>query len=248
MSVIYILWLRQIKRYVRSRARMVMTLMQPLLFFVALGAGLNPVFREAGRGSYLPFLAPGVIGMAVMFTSVFSGIEILWDRQFGFLKETLVAPVSRLQIVFGRTLGSATVAVIQGVLMLTICMIGGVRVVHPALIPVAILFMFLIALFFTSIGTAIASVMEDMQGFQLVTNVLVMPLFFFSNALFPTDSLAPALKAIVSINPLSYGMDGLRGALSSGFTFGVFTDAGVLGVLTLAMMCLAAYLFSRIQL
>jgi ABC-2 type transport system permease protein len=248
MSVIYILWLRQIKRYVRSRARMVMTLMQPLLFLLALGFGFNPIYQAAGKGNYMLFLAPGVISMAIMFTSVFSGIEILWDRQFGFLKETLVAPVSRLQIVFGRTLGSATVAVIQGVLMLIICTIVGFRVVHPALIPVAILFMFLIALFFTSIGTAIASVMEDMQGFQLITNVLVMPLFFFSNALFPTDKLAPALKMVVKINPLSYGVDGVRGALGPAFAFSIGTDLAVLGALTFLMLCLGAYLFSRIQL
>ena len=114
MSAIYILWLRELKRYSRSRAQIVASLGQPLLYLLVLGFGLGPVFEQAGQGSYLQFVAPGVIGMSVLFTSIFSGIGLLWDRQFGFLKETLVAPVPRLQIMVGRTLGGATVAMIQG--------------------------------------------------------------------------------------------------------------------------------------
>jgi ABC-2 type transport system permease protein len=248
MNAIYILWLRQLKRYSRSRARMVMSMMQPLMFLAALGMGFSPVFKKAGEGNYLQFLGPGVIAMSVMFTGVFSGIEILWDRQFGFLKETLVAPVSRLQIVFGRTLGSATVAVFQGLLMLIICLIAGVRIHNPALLPAAVGFMFLIALFFTSIGTAVGSLMEDMQGFQLVTNVLVMPLFFFSNALFPLAGLSRPLRALLHANPLVYGMDGLRGSLAGTFNQGAGVDVLILGGLTAVVMALAAWLFSRIQL
>ncbi len=116
MGAIYILWLRELKRYVRSRVQIVVSLGQPCLYLLALGFGLGPVFKQAGHGSYLQFMAPGVVGMTVLFSSVFSGIAMLWDRQFGFLKETLVAPVSRMQIMVGRTLGGATVAVIQGTL------------------------------------------------------------------------------------------------------------------------------------
>src|SRR5205823_8115838 len=118
MQAIYILWLRELKRYTRSRAQIVASLGQPLLYLLALGFGLGPVFRRAGNGSYLQFMAPGVIGMSVLFSSIFSGLGLLWDRQFGFLKETLVAPVSWLQIMIGRTMGGATVAVIQGVLVM----------------------------------------------------------------------------------------------------------------------------------
>ena len=114
MSAIYILWLREIKRYSRSRAQIIASLAQPLLYLLALGFGLGPVFERAGQGSYLQFVAPGVIGMSVLFTSIFSGIGLLWDRQFGFLKETLVAPVPRLHIMIGRTLGGATIAIIPG--------------------------------------------------------------------------------------------------------------------------------------
>src|SRR5437867_11571539 len=127
MAAIYILWLREVKRYTRSRAQVVASVGQPLLYLVALGFGLGPIFRQAGQGSYLQFVAPGVIGMSVLFTSVFSGIGLLWDRQFGFLKETLVAPVPRLQIMIGKTFGGATVALIQGLLVIIVCLIAGFR-------------------------------------------------------------------------------------------------------------------------
>ena len=127
MSAIYILWLRQLKRYIRSRARIIGSLGQPLLFLLALGFGFGPTFAKAGGGNYIQFLAPGIISMGILFTAVFTRIEIIWDRQFGFLKETLVAPVSRLQIVLGRTLGGATVAMIQGTVVFFICLLAGFR-------------------------------------------------------------------------------------------------------------------------
>ena len=140
MRVLYILWLRQIKRYTRSRARMVGSLGQPMLFLLALGFGLGPMYQKAGGGSYMQFLAPGVVAMGVLFTAMFSGIEVIWDKQFGFLKATLVAPVSRLQIMVGRTLGGATVATVQGVLVLLIASLAGFKVAQPAQLPVALLF------------------------------------------------------------------------------------------------------------
>ncbi len=127
MSVIYMLWLRQLKRYMRSKARIVGSLGQPLLFLLALGFGFGPIFQRAGQGNYIQFLAPGVMAMTVLFTAIFSGIELIWDRQFGFLKETLVAPVPRLTIMIGRTLGGATVAPIQGVIVVVICLFAGFR-------------------------------------------------------------------------------------------------------------------------
>src|SRR5437763_13419905 len=140
MSAIYILWLRELRRYVRSRAQIVASLGQPLMYLIALGFGLGPVFQKAGEGSYLQFIAPGVVSMTVLFSSVFSGMGLLWDRQFGFLKETLVAPVPRIQIMLGRTLGAATVAMIQGLLVSTVCFLAGFRVERISIIPVAFLF------------------------------------------------------------------------------------------------------------
>jgi ABC-2 type transport system permease protein len=248
VKAVYILWLRQLKRYSRSRARIVGSLGQPILFLLALGYGFGPTFARAGAGDYLQFLAPGIVTMGILFTAVFSGIEIIWDRQFGFLKETLVAPVSRLNIVFGRTLGSATVALIQGAIVFVVCLIAGFRVAHPLLLPVAVVFMVLIAVFCTAIGTVVGSVLQDMQGFPLIMNFIVLPLFFFSSALFPLDGLPKPLQIGVRINPLTYGVDGLRGALSLDFAFGVVTDAIVLGALAGVLLAIAAYLFSRIEL
>ncbi len=248
MNAIYILWLRQLKRYLRSRARVIGSLGQPLLFLLALGFGFGPTFAKAGGGSYIQFLGPGIIAMGILFTAVFSGIEIIWDRQFGFLKETLVAPVSRLQIVLGRALGGATVAMIQGLAVFLICLLAGFRLARAAWMPVAFLFMFLIAVLFTAIGTAIGSVLQDMQGFQLIMNFLVMPLFFFSNALFPVQGLPAPLRMIVRLNPLTYGIDGVRGAFGTAFTFGLARDFAVLGVLAAVLLGIGSYFFSKIQL
>ncbi len=248
MSTIYILWLRQLKRYFRSRARIIGSLGQPLLFLVAFGFGFGPVFQRAGQGNYIQFLTPGIIAMSVLFTALFSGIEIIWDRQFGFLKETLVAPVSRLQIMIGRTLGGATVATIQGLIVFCISFLVGFRPDNAASIGVMIVFMALTAILFTALGTAIASLLEDMQGFQLIMNFLIMPLFFLSGALFPLGDLPPVFETIISFNPLSYGVDGMRAALEGGSHYGIPMDLFVLSLSTALLVATGAYLFSKIQL
>jgi ABC-2 type transport system permease protein len=168
-------------------------------------------------------------------------------RQFGFLKETLVAPVPRFEIVFGRTLGSATVSLIQGSIVFVVCLAVGFRPAQPLLLPVALLFMVLIAIMCTAIGTAVGSMLQDMQGFQLIMNFIVLPLFFFSSALFPVPDLPGAMRLVVRLNPLSYGVDGLRGALSGGFAFGAATDIAVLGGLGAILLAVGAYLFSKIE-
>jgi ABC-2 type transport system permease protein len=248
MSAIYILWLRQVKRYVRSRPRIIASLGQPLLFLIALGFGFGPIFQRAGQGNYIQFLAPGVVAMTVLFTAIFSGIELIWDRQFGFLKETLVAPVPRIWIMVGRTLGGATVAIMQGLIVVVICLIAGFRPTSYAGLPLAILFMVLVAVMFTALGTAVASVLSDFQGFQLVMNFLVMPIFFLSGALFPLANLPLALTIAASVDPLSYGVDGLRSSLIGVAHFGAPLDMAVLSIAAAALVSTGAYLFSRIQL
>jgi ABC-2 type transport system permease protein len=247
VNPVLILWLRQLKRYFRARTRIIGALGQPTLFLLALGFGLGPTFARAGSGDYVQFLAPGIITMGVLFNAVFSGMEIIWDRQFGFLKETLVAPVSRFEIVLGRTLGSATVALIHGSIVLLVCLAAGFRPAQPLLLPLAFSFMVLIAIMCTAIGTAVGSVLQDMQGFQLIINFIVLPLFFFSSALYPVPDLPGAMRLAVRLNPLSYGVDGLRGALNGGFVFGVVTDFAVLGSLAAILLAIGAYLFSKIE-
>jgi ABC-2 type transport system permease protein len=247
VAVIYVLWLREVKRYLRSRAQIVASMGQPLLYLLVLGFGLGPVFAQAGRGSYLQFVAPGVIGMGVLFTSIFSGIGLLWDRQFGFLKETLVAPVPRLQIMVGRTLGGATIALVQGLLVLIVCLAAGFRPQSFTGLLMAFVYMSLIAVVFAALGTAIGSGLRDMQGFQFIMNFLVMPIFFLSGALYPLNNLPTALAAATRIDPLSYGIDGLRGALIGVSQIGMATDALVLTVVASLFLALGAWSFSRIQ-
>jgi ABC-2 type transport system permease protein len=248
MAAVYILWLRELKRYVRSRAQIVASLGQPLLYLLALGFGLGPVFQKSGNGSYLQFIAPGVIGMTVLFSSIFSGISLLWDRQFGFLKETLVAPVPRISIVVGKTLGGVTVALLQGTLVIVVCLVAGFRPSGLLAVPRAFVYMALIALVFAGLGTAIGSRLQDMQGFQLIMNFLVMPIFFLSGALFPLDHLPKALSAITSGDPLSYGIDGLRGTLIGLSHFGLLRDLVVLCGVAVVLLSVGSYLFSRIEL
>lgn len=247
MNKIYILWLRQIKRYLRSKSRIVGSLAQPLLFLLALGYGFGSVFQKAGEGSYVNFLAPGIIGMSIIFTAVFSGIEIIWDRQFGFLKEMMVAPMSRLSIMVGRTLGGATVATMQGLIVLAISLIFGF---HPyswsGIIPL-IFIMFLVALLFTSLGTMIASFLDDMQGFQLIMNFLIMPLFFLSGALFPLEGLPKALSIVTRLDPLSYGIDAFRALLINSSHYGLAVDVITLSVITAIFVLLGGYFFKKIQ-
>ena len=247
MKTIYILWIRQIKRYYRSKSRIVGSLAQPLLFLVSLGFGFGPIFQRAGQGNYIEFLAPGVISMSIIFTAIFSGIELIWDRQFGFLKETLVAPVSRFHIMIGRTLGGATVAVFQGLIVLGVSSLAGFRPASLGGIPAAIFFMFLIAVLFTALGTAVASVLDDMQGFQLIMNFLIQPLFFLSGALFPLQGLPKALGYITGANPLSYGVDALRGSLNDAAQFGLRVDFLVLSAGLAIFIAAGGYLFSKVQ-
>lgn len=247
MNVVYILWLREVKKYLRSRAQIVASLGTPLMYLAVLGFGLGPVFRKAGQGSYLQFMAPGVIGMTVLFTAMFSGIAMLWDRQFGFLKETLVAPVPRVQIMIGRTLGGATVAVIQGAIIFAVTLILGFRPASALAVPVAFLLIALIAVVFAALATAIGSSLKEMQGFQMVMNFLVMPLWFLSGALYPLDGLPAALAVLTRIDPLTYGIDGVRGMMIGATHFGVAVDVGVLLAVGVLFVIAGAWRFSRIE-
>jgi len=247
MRTIYIMWLRELKRYFRSRSRIIGSLGQPILFLLALGYGLGSVFQKAGQGNYIEFLAPGIIGMSIIFTAIFSGIQIIWDRQFGFLKETMVAPVPRYQIMLGRTLGGATIATMQGTVVFLLALIPGFRPYSWYLVLPTILVMLLVALLFTALGTGIASQLEDMQGFQLIMNFLVMPLFFLSGSLFPLTGLPVVLAAITRIDPLSYGIDAFRILLINGGHFALATDISVLAAITIVFLAVGSYLFSKIQ-
>lgn len=247
IAVIHALWLRELKRHMRSRVQIVASLGQPVLYLLALGFGLGPVFQKAGEGNYIQFVAPGIVSMTVLFSSVFSGMGLLWDRQFGFLRETLVAPVPRIQIMFGRTLGAATVATFQGVLVAFIAFFAGFRVISPLSLLAGVGVVLLIALLFAALGTAIGSALENMQGFQIVMNFVVMPLFFLSGALFPLTNLPLAMDIASRLDPFAYGVDALRTVLIGVTHFGLALDLAVLSVGAVVLLWIGSRLFAKIQ-
>jgi ABC-2 type transport system permease protein len=247
MRAIHILWLRELKRYWRSKARIGTSLVQPLLYLLVLGFGLGPVYQKAGAGNFLQFMAPGVIAMTVLFSAMFSGVSLLWDRQFGFLKETLVAPVPRIQIMLGRTCGAATVALLQGLLVALVCLVAGFRPVSVAMLPAAFAFLALIAIVFTALGTTIGSSLKDMQGYTAAMNFLVLPVFLLSGTLFPLDNLPILLATMTRADPLAYGVDGLRATLIAQAHFGAVLDAAVLGSAAVILTVLGAWRFSKIE-
>ena len=247
MGAIYVMWLRQLKRYGRSPARILASLGQPLLFFVALGFGLGRVFQAAGAGNYLNFLAPGIMAMSIIFSSVFSGMDLIWDRQFGFLKETLVAPVSRVAIMFGRVLGGSTTSTLQGLLVLLLSIALGFRPEHWWGVIAAVGAGLCLAFLFAAFGLFLGTLMRDMQGYPLVMNFVVMPTFFLSGAVFPLDRVAPAMRVLAMIDPLTYGVDALRRLLTGTSQFSMLTDFTVTLALSLVLLLLAARSFARMQ-
>jgi ABC-2 type transport system permease protein len=247
LRTIYIMWLRELKKFLRSRSRIVGALGQPILFLFALGYGLGGVFQAAGQGSYTQFLVPGIISMAVIYTSTFNGMQIIWDRQFGFLKETLVAPVSRVAVMLGRTFGGATVATLQGCIVFLLALIFGFHPYSWALVIPAILVMFLLASLFSAFGITVASFVADMQGFQLVMNFLIMPMCFLSGALFPLTSAPLLLRVLATFDPLSYGVDGMRRLLINTSHFDLVMDIIVLLWIAKFFLAASSYRFTKLE-
>jgi ABC-2 type transport system permease protein len=215
LRAIYIIWYRDILRYWRDRWRLVASLSQPLLFLVVFGSGLSSALGGgtlfgAGRGlSYIQFMYPGIIGMSILFTAIFGAMSIVWDREFGFLKEVMVAPIDRWAIAIGKALGGTTQAMIQGLILLVLAPFIGVKLsvlTVVELVPLAAV----LAFGLSSFGVMLASMMKSLQGFQVVMNFLMMPMFFLSGALFPLSGLPGWMNVLTRIDPASYGIDPLR--------------------------------------
>lgn len=248
INTIYTIWLRNFKRYIRSKSRIIGSLAQPLFFLVILGFGLNSAISVPGMGeSYIKFIIPGIISMTVLFSSIFSGIQIIWDKQFGFLKETLIAPISRNGIMLGQTLGGATTALIQGILILVLASLIGGLAPTVAGFFIAVAFIILTGIAFTSLGIAIASKMDDMHGFQLIMNFVIFPIFFLSGALFPLADAPKILQTIAYFNPLTYGVEGIRYGLLGVSQINPLTSFFVLGGFGFFMILLGGYLFRKIN-
>ena len=240
---VYMLWLRDLKRYWYDKPRILASLGQPILFLFVLGTALSPSFSGPGGINFSEFIFPGIISMTVLFTSIFSAISIVWDREFGFLKEVLVAPVSRWAIVTGKAFGGGSVAVIQGCIMLMLAPLVGIKL--SLLIVVQSVFaMFLIAFAMTSLGIAIAARMKEMEGFQMVVNFVIMPIFFLSGALFPMDRLPKWLTVLTRVDPLTYGVDLLRGVMIGINSFPALLNLAVILSFTFIMFAVAVLEFN----
>ncbi len=241
---IYTIWLREMKRFVRARSRLITSFVQPIVWLAFIGVGFGSSVAMGGGTDYLSFLAPGIIGMIILFTSIFSGVSVIWDRQFGFLKEILVAPVSRSSIVIGKTVGGATVAIINAFIMIAIAAAVGIITLSLGIV-VSIIFIILTSFCFVSVGLIIASNMKSMEGFQAIMAFLIMPIFFLSGALFPLDKTPGWMQTVSMFNPLRYGVDGLRDSILGVGILPLWTNALVLVGFSSALILLGAWSFRK---
>ena len=247
LAAIYVLWLREIKRFVRSKSRIASTLALPFLFLVGFWYGFRAI-QLPGVGSgvdYLQFLVPGIVGMTMLFSASFGGFSVIYDRQFGFLKEILVTPVDRVSIALGRIAGSTSTAVVQGVLILAISVFIGFRPVSWLAILPALVFMLLIGAAFMGLGLVFASRIDDFHAFNLVFNYVLFPLLFLSGAIYPVTNFPPAITYLTYLNPLTYGIDGLRGVLVGSSLFPPTLDFLVMTGFAVLFVLLGAYSFEE---
>lgn len=246
-AAVVVLWSREMKRFLRAKSRIIGALAMPLFFLAFLGMGFRRVALPgiAEGVGYINFLVPGILGMSLLFSSTFGGLSVLWDREFGFLKEIMVAPVSRVSIVLGRIAGGVTTALIQGLMILAVSFILGFRVQILILLPAALLFMILISVTFLGLGLIFASKMRDMQGFSIVMNFVIFPLFFLSGALYPLENFPVWLRVLCHLDPLTYGVDGLRGVMIGMSLYPVWLDLAIMSLFSLAMIGLGAYFFDK---
>jgi len=267
VRAVRMVWKRELIRFFRNRIRMVTSLMQPLLFLFVLGSGLSGLTQGVtGHFKYTTFMFPGVLSRAVLFTAIFSAISIVWDREFGFMREMLVAPISRSAIVIGKCLGGASVATFQGFIMLMLAGLVGVPY-NPELLLILVLELLLVAVALTSFGTMAASRMAQVESFQVVMQFFVLPMMFLSGAVFPLSKLPVWLKALTVIDPLTYGVDPMRRAVFShlkhvspatlhtlspgvhwdGWRVPTLVELAIVALMATVMMSIAIYEFQKAE-
>jgi ABC-2 type transport system permease protein len=256
LKAIYTIWYRDVLRFVRDRARIIASLGQPLLFLFVFGGGLSPAMSGLGGGQldFTSFLFPGIIAMAVLFTAIFSAVSIVWDREFGFLREVLVAPVSRTAVALGKVAGGSTVAMFQGVIILLLAPLVGVSL-SAGQILVLLGLMLLTAATMTSLGILVAARIQSMEGFQLIMNFLLMPMFFLSGAFFPLQGVPVWMDWLARIDPMTYGVDPIRQVTLRGDVpatvlnalrlHPIAVDVAIMAAFWLALLAPAIWLFGR---
>lgn len=242
---IYTIWLREMKRFVRYRSRILTSVVTPLLWMVIFGYGLGSAIRFGNMtGGYQAFIYPGIIGQTILFTAIFSGVSVIIDRQYGFLKEILVAPISRPSIVFGKAIGISTASVIQGIILLVLSFVVGVQMT-PLIFIACTLIMIPISVGLAGVGLLIASFTDSMEGFNLIMSFVVLPMFLLSGALFPVTGLPELLQFAIYLDPLTYGVDALRNIILGQGAIPLYINVIVIMAFAIVMVFLSALMFSK---
>lgn len=242
---IYTIWLRETKRFIRYRSRILTSVVTPLLWLLIFGTGLGSAIRFGGNlpGGYQAFIYPGIIGQTILFTAIFSGVSVIIDRQYGFLKEILVAPITRPSIVFGKAIGISTAAVIQGIILLVLSFLVHVQMT-PMIFLASFLLMIPISVGLAGVGLLIASFTDSMEGFNLIMSFVVLPMFLLSGALFPVTGLPSLLQGAVYLDPLTYGVDALRQIILGYGAIPLYISVSVVLVFAAVMVFLSALMFN----
>jgi len=252
---LYTLWLREVKRYLRDRTRIVSSFVQPLLWLVVFGAGIGSALRgglQLPGLSFQQLIFPGIVAQTLLFTSMFMGISVIWDREFGFLKEILVAPISRFSLFLGKMFGDSTDAIVQGILVFPIALALGINFSLEAFL-ISLPIMLLITIGLVSVGLIIASFMGSLESFGAIQSFINLPLFFLSGALFPVVGTGITwLEVAARLNPLTYGVDALKGVIlgapyASLQIQPLFVDIAIVGVFDLIMIGVGTWAFSRMK-
>ncbi|OGW38980.1 MAG: hypothetical protein A2X58_07550 [Nitrospirae bacterium GWC2_56_14] len=247
---VYVICLREFKKFFREKSRLLGTLARPVLWLFVVGNGMNSLIRPQAGFSYLQFIFPGMIGMTILFSSIFSSISIVWDREFGFMKEMLVAPISRLSIVIGKALSGTLLSVAQAIIILVLTPFLGIHLTLMQFMEVTAVSI-LVSFCITSMGILIAARLTSFDGFNIIMNFLVMPMFFLSGAMYPVSSMPPALRHLTHINPLTYGIDAFKHMLLKNGTpplgpeFPLAVDLLIVAAVSVVMLSLAALSFRR---
>jgi ABC-2 type transport system permease protein len=250
LNVIYVIVAREFKKFIRERSRLVSAAARPLIWLFFVGAGMSRLVRPVEGVTYTQFIFPGILGLTILFSSIFSSISIIWDKEFGFMKEILVAPVSRFSIVVGKALSGTVVSTLQAALILCFFPVLGLKLGALQIIGV-VLICALVAFSISSFGIVLATFYESYESFSVIMNFIVMPMFFLSGAMYPVKLLPGALKLASKINPLTYGVDAIKhmispletGPMSPDFPLGL--DLAVVAAISVAFVTVSARLFER---
>ena len=246
------IWYREFKVFLREKSRIVASTINPILWLLVFGGGLGSSIRISGM-NYQTFIFPGILAQVVIFTSIFFGVYIVWDRKIDFLKEVLVAPISRTSIFIGKVIGGATDSMIQVLILLVIGWVLGATGFIPGLhltilsILVSMVILFITTTSLVSIGLIVGSQMESMEGFQLITSFLLFPLFFLSGALFPINNLPAWLEPLTLADPLTYSVDALRKVILGNSNFSLPLDLSIIILVMVLMILIGTFAFKRMK-